>query len=53
MDSAIQTVGLSKQYGKKWASRGVEIEVPRKSIYGFWVQMVLVKQLQSDVFNIF
>ena len=35
MDNAIQTIGLSKQYCKKWAIRGVEIEVPRKSIYGF------------------
>lgn len=35
MDNAIQTVGLSKKYGKKWAIRGVEIEVPRGSIYGF------------------
>jgi ABC-2 type transport system ATP-binding protein len=35
MDNAIQTAGLSKKYGNKWAIRGVEIEVPRKSVYGF------------------
>jgi len=35
MNNAIQTVALSKKYGKKWAIRGVDIEVPRGSIYGF------------------
>ena len=35
MDNAIQTMGLGKKYGKKWAIRGVDIEVPRGSVYGF------------------
>jgi ABC-2 type transport system ATP-binding protein len=35
MDNAIQTTALSKKYGKKWAIRGVDLEVPRGSIYGF------------------
>ena len=35
MDKAISIVALSREYGNKWAVRGVDIEVPRGSIYGF------------------
>ncbi len=35
MVSAIETLGLSKQYGKHWAIRGVELVVPVGSVYGF------------------
>ncbi len=35
MISAIETLGLSKQYGKHWAIRGIELVVPVGSVYGF------------------
>lgn len=35
MNYAIHTVGLSKRYGQNWAVRGVELEVPKGSIFGF------------------
>ena len=35
MDKAVSIVALSREYGKHWAVRGVDIEVPRGSIYGF------------------
>ena len=35
MDKAVSIVALSREYGKHWAVKGVDIEVPRGSIYGF------------------
>lgn len=35
MENAIQVVGLSKQFGNKWAIRGVEFDVPKGVIFGF------------------
>ncbi len=34
-NTAIQVAGLGKQFGNKWAIRGVEFEVPRGVIFGF------------------
>lgn len=35
MDKAISIVALSRQFGKSWALRGIDVEVPRGTIYGF------------------
>lgn len=35
MDKAISIVALSRQFGKRWAIRGIDVEVPRGTIYGF------------------
>lgn len=35
MDKAISIVALSRQFNSHWAVRGIDVEVPRGSIYGF------------------
>ena len=35
MDKAISIVALSRQFNNHWAVRGIDVEVPRGSIYGF------------------
>lgn len=35
MENAIQVVGMSKQFGKNWAIKGVEFNVPKGVIFGF------------------
>lgn len=35
MDKAISITALSKQYGPNWAISGIDVEVPKGSVYGF------------------
>jgi ABC-2 type transport system ATP-binding protein len=35
MDKAISIVALSRKYDNHWAIKGIDVEVPRGSIYGF------------------
>ena len=35
MDNAISITALSRKFDDQWAIRGVDVEVPRGSIYGF------------------